>query len=664
MTTLVIVASLSLVVGSLLAWSLTERRINTRHLGRLEAKNAAEALAEYGFAQLRHKFETRTSLAGDALDPDGADALVAPPNGLWGDRVDYANLELVGGTIPPFPTSLHFIDPQDPDHEFDPLKGKMVRAREIALFAKAGVTPPNGGEPIFARVTQRLQVRDAPLFAHAIFYNLDLEIFPGPKMDIYGPVHTNGNLYVQGISGLDFHAQVTTAKNIFYGWATDVGSAQGTGNESLQTGQIKFPDRDGNLVNMKISGDYMDSTMATGALSDEFRSFASNRWHGNLQTMAHGIEDYKPVAFEEYEPDDPDTMAYDPVNSGRSIIEPAVDYWVPGVDEEVEKQKLANKAGLLFEWDTTSSTVRAYNAEGDELDISHLENSLWTVKPGVMRDRRRNKDLTLVDMDMGKLKQLIENPDTNDVTAHIGDYDPATDWNGVVYFESYSTDGDSAAAARLNDTGIRLYNGDTDETGQGIPSRGSDPGMTFATNNALYLRGHFNADGSLHQQGNASHSAVVPEDDEVPVAVFADSVTILSAAWDDATSHTTNKPQAADTEVAAAIVSGLIPTDAGGNGASSGGVHNFPRFLEKWSNKDMFIRGSMVALYESEVDTSTWSIAYYSPPRRKWGFNNLFKEGYYPPGTPLLRTYRRVDYKELSEEEYQAALAELPWDDE
>ena len=50
----VIGTSVAIVVGSLLSHAATERRINLRHELRLEAKNAAEAIAEYGFAQLRH----------------------------------------------------------------------------------------------------------------------------------------------------------------------------------------------------------------------------------------------------------------------------------------------------------------------------------------------------------------------------------------------------------------------------------------------------------------------------------------------------------------------------------------------------------------------------------------------------------------------------------
>jgi hypothetical protein len=267
-----------------------------------------------------------------------------------------------------------------------------------------------------------------------------------------------------------------------------------------------------------------------------------------------------------------------------------------------------------------------------------------------MYDRRRGASIALTDVNVGKLKQLIESPDLTDSNKHFGNFDPATQWNGIVYFDFTSSD------PHLNNTGVRLYNGRVGYSGQGIPSRGGDPGFTFATNNALYIRGHFNADGNM-----SSDSSWQPEAHEVPVSVYGDSVTLLSTAWNDGTSYSTNKPTANSTEVSAAIVTGLIPSDAGNNNTSSGGAHNLPRFLENWGGKNLYIRGSLVALYESEADDSTWSCDYYSPPNRTWGFNQLFSQGTYPPGTPRLRSYRRLDFRDLTAPEYAAAKATLPW---
>ena len=51
-TTLMICAMLMVIVGSILAWLVTERRLSYRTAALVEARNAAEGIAEFGFAQV------------------------------------------------------------------------------------------------------------------------------------------------------------------------------------------------------------------------------------------------------------------------------------------------------------------------------------------------------------------------------------------------------------------------------------------------------------------------------------------------------------------------------------------------------------------------------------------------------------------------------------
>ena len=78
--------------------------------------------------------------------------------------------------------------------------------------------------------------------------------------------------------------------------------------------------------------------------------------------------------------------------------------------------------------------------------------------------------VTTVDFYTGKLNQLIENLHTSDTALHIGGYDPTSDWNGIVYLYSYSSDPNTSATEVMHATGIRLYRGETDVVGEGIPS--------------------------------------------------------------------------------------------------------------------------------------------------------------------------------------------------
>jgi hypothetical protein len=83
-------------------------------------------------------------------------------------------------------------------------------------------------------------------------------------------------------------------------------------------------------------------------------------------------------------------------------------------------------------------------------------------------------------------------------------------------------------------------------------------------------------------------------------------------------------------------------------------VENFPRFHENWSNIRFRYRGSMVALFNSTIATGGWASARYSAPTREWGFSQMFQQGRQPPGTPMLRTFRRVTYGDLTTAQFNA----------
>jgi Tfp pilus assembly protein PilX len=59
--------------------------------------------------------------------------------------------------------------------------------------------------------------RLVPMFQFAAFYANDLEILPGPTMNLSGPVHTNGSLYLgaNNNNGLNINGQVTLAGDLY-----------------------------------------------------------------------------------------------------------------------------------------------------------------------------------------------------------------------------------------------------------------------------------------------------------------------------------------------------------------------------------------------------------------------------------------------------------------
>jgi hypothetical protein len=191
-----------------------------------------------------------------------------------------------------------------------------------------------------------------------------------------------------------------------------------------------------------------------------------------------------------------------------------------------------------------------------------------------------------------------------------------------------------------------------------VPSYGTTEGLTIATNAPLYIKGHYNDDGS------GTLSASVSRSGEKPATIAADAITLLSRNFDDETSRRTVRqvvPSSRDTVVAAALLTGISPTNKDGSARDSGGAHNLLRFLETWSQNSnaVYIRGSQVALFESRIADEPWKIDYYSAPTRNYGFCDLYQNGRYPPGTPRVISYRRTDYSDMNKAEYDAALTAL-----
>ncbi len=364
----------------------------------LEARNAAEAVAEYGFSQLYTQFLTQAS--PPTFNPSGSNKLVLPPASFFtGSKVDYASLEVIGGPIQRIPSdgSLYLVDPNDPNNASDPLKGQYVFQTVVEVLAKASVKPTGGGQPVTAYVSQTISVRGAPLFAHAFFYsNNDMEIFPGPEMHVYGPVHVNGNLFAsqQGSSGgLNFHGPVSCSGNIYHAWGGSADKAAGTGSEKLGSNPVKFLTGSGTVVDMYNSttlkwcdstmgasadlfsaGLYIDKTTAaldqlTPLLSSSFAQYASNTWGGNVQTSSMGVAAYNPVSSGGVVGKDGSnnsiyagTEAGDALGYGpRAMIEPpatvdAADTYKEA-KQECEKQKIANKASLYIQVTVTPSAT-------------------------------------------------------------------------------------------------------------------------------------------------------------------------------------------------------------------------------------------------------------------------------------------------------------------
>jgi hypothetical protein len=319
-----------------------------------------------------------------------------------------------------------------------------------------------------------------------------------------------------------------------------------------------------------------------------------------------------------------------------------------------------------------------------------------------MYDSRRGEMVSTLDVDVGKLKDLVDNNVASYATDSAAffngtgntDYNPGNQYNGIVYVEFPSLPGNTTRTNPVvsgNTTypgdkiidsvdgfGLTVLNGTSSLYGNvtGVPNpdytnatystigtAGRTAGFTLATNNVVYVKGSYNADGNLStpepdSSGNVSYDSSMPDgaiknpnNPDPACCIAADSVTILSyngssTGWVNRKSASMSGNNAAPEEFNAALLTGIVPSLKYNSSTYSGGSHNFPRFLENWTNDGATFRyrGSMVSLFESEIGNQAWSQSNYSAPIREWGFYNQFKNGVYPPGTPGARSYYRVNF--------------------
>jgi hypothetical protein len=207
---------------------------------------------------------------------------------------------------------------------------------------------------------------------------------------------------------------------------------------------------------------------------------------------------------------------------------------------------------------------------------------------------------------------------------------------GLVWY--LGVDGPDTGA--VNNYGVRVKNGARlASTVVGAPGI---QGLTVVTSQAAYVLGSYN-----------SHA------DWKPAAFLADSLNLLSNnwldenSWDEANGIATNLGQrvATSTAIYAAFLAGTDTTGGedgpgGQNGDEyNGGLENYPRFHEKWSDKTLTYRGSFVSLNMPLHVDGAWVYGgpFYEAPIRDWGYETRFNDAAnLPPLSPRF-VYLRQD---------------------
>jgi hypothetical protein len=288
----------------------------------------------------------------------------------------------------------------------------------------------------------------------------------------------------------------------------------------------------------------------------------------------------------------------------REIIEP------PPLGEDpnslLAKARYYNQVDMVIT--ATAANITATSGRYDNFShvVTNTEVVLFVSTTNSFHDEREGKTVLSIDIDIrvfalwcatnGSIRPLLGNKDVYSV--YVWDKRPFTS----------STMG-----------GVRVINGVT------LPSRG----LTVATGSPLYVWGDYNCPnpGSTNTSGT------------LPASLVGDALTVLSDGWSDG-----NGPlgPAQSTTVNAALLAGAVETTLG---HYSGGMENFPRFLEHWGSAVFTYNGSMVKMFPSLYATNAWGKPnVYNPPKRSWTYDRNYDDPTkLPPLTPgVLKVNRSI----------------------
>jgi len=299
----------------------------------------------------------------------------------------------------------------------------------------------------------------------------------------------------------------------------------------------------------------------------------------------------------------------------REIIEPPTD---PTEDPNsaIGKLRYYNQCDMIITVSDAGITATSGEFNNFAASVPTNEWSLFVATTNSFWDAREGKTVLPVDINIGNLAAWSA---TNTSLRPV--------LIGSTLSSIYVLDNRNLLATELN--AVRVYNG------LQLPANG----LTVATGRPLYVWGDYN-ELDTSKLGTSDTSATRP------ASLVADAITFLSDTWVDGSTQQgqTSEPNAANTTVNAALLTGVVPTSPG---HYSGGMENFPRFLENWwaSNTNTY-NGSMIKMFPSLYATGVWGQDYvYNPPARNWAFDSNFDDPTkLPPHTPQLLKVIRAQW--------------------
>ncbi len=535
----------------------------------------------------------------------------------------------------------------------------------------------------------QLKSRLIPLFQFAAFYDQDMDVLLPPTMTINGPIHSNNDLYLNASKSGTYtiEGQVTASGSLY----------RGEKQENICSGTVEIYDPT-NPKALSCSGPRQlfptsnltawNNQIRVGVqplkLPDagEFDAASSGRyWNAADLRIALDLTTTPPSVQVRTQSDTPDSSGTTALKdttcapiqaqttaavtssasislaSAPSSSFSAGDVVTFGDDAHIYFVQSASGTNVTLTTPVTTSgptTIR-------KTIVSYSEDTFKNYREKHGKFGTGPTDYTpikMLNVDIRGLLGCASSLMDIGVTGGRKALDDDTE-GGLVWFLTVKGPDSNPTPPASNDYGVRIYNGkDLASPVAGI----SMQGLSVVSDQAVYIQGDYNCGSTTCNNGNF--------DDDVrkPAAVMADTINVLSNSWplDDSYSNnpisskvsgvsTLGRPASATT-INAAFLAGIDITGGVNRGGqdqllptAGGGLNNYPRFHEDWSDgysfsgfTDFTYQGSMVSLGAPRKVNGAWcgsgSLAdcnIYNPPNRLWRYDPLFNNAAnLPPITP------------------------------
>jgi hypothetical protein len=533
----------------------------------------------------------------------------------------------------------------------------------VRIMVEPGPSSPFYGK-VSVKIGRRMGYATASLFQYNVFFQGDMEFAPGGNTLIEGDIAANGSIYMGASGGGTLTVSGYTSYlsgGVFNSTIAVAASADGTTPAIPAVTTYRKP---GTLMPGTLS---TPVTADTSTLSAPIFSTSESAQVSAMTEAENLLGGQDAVAIATRNPElfgALDVVTGEPTDAAlnnvyRALIAPppsalaaalgsstdansseypaATNLSSTADDESIAALRAYNRAGLII----TVNGAGAVASITDGAGTDYLAAITPAVTSSTLFDQREGKSVAITNIDVGALKTALE-------TAVPG-------FNGLLYVLLANSSETSPAAVRLSNAAITPGTRTPDALGN---PTSTTSGFTVATNGGLYVKGDYNTTTS---DGTSAISNTYTGKIN-PTLLMADSITVLSSAWDDANSTELGTASTSTSNISArvaasgqttinsAILTGNTSADSVLEGdaaaTASGGGQNLIRYMENWNGRSVTLRGSLGRLFDSRHFTSTFQQpgnAYLVPGLRTFAFNAGLKTDHVP-GEPLITYYSRGDF--------------------